>query len=121
MTWFKQLLDVQFSSPIPFNFAKAAALRGFDVEDAGAPWMRLVVEDEARPGLSKLSQRLNSEFIQRRWPATGSDGSAHATTSTTRGLRFACSCVVSIVVAGSGRDMNSPRGKLEYGKKHFLS
>jgi hypothetical protein len=88
MTWFKQLLDAQFSSPIPFDFAKAAALRGFVVEDAGSHGCGSSSKMK-RPGLSKLSQRLNSEFIQRRWPATGSDGSAQATTSTIVGTATA--------------------------------
>jgi hypothetical protein len=70
MTWFKQLLDAQFSSPIPFDFAKAAALRGFVVEDAGAPRMRLVVEDEApwvEQVISTAQQRAHSEKMARYW------------------------------------------------------
>lgn len=46
---------------------------------------------------------------------------AQATNSTARGLHFACSCAASIAVAGSGRDMNAPRGKQEHGKKRSLS
>jgi hypothetical protein len=70
MTWFKQLLDAQFSSPIPFDFAKAAALRSFVVEDAGAPRMRLVVEDEApwvEQVISTAQQRAHSEKMARYW------------------------------------------------------
>jgi hypothetical protein len=70
MTWFKQLLDIQLSSPIPFDFAKAAALRRFVVEDAGAPWMRLVVEDEAprvKQIISTAQQRVHSEKMARYW------------------------------------------------------
>jgi hypothetical protein len=70
MTWFKQLLDAQFSSPIPFDFAKAAALRGFVVEDAGAPWMRLVVEDEVpwvKQVIPTAQQRVHSEKMARYW------------------------------------------------------
>ena len=46
-TWYKQLLDAGFASSVPFDFAKAATLRGFVEEDPNATWMQLVIEDDA--------------------------------------------------------------------------
>jgi transcriptional regulator with XRE-family HTH domain len=70
MTWYKQLLDARFASGVPFDFAKAAALRGFVEEDPNATWMQLVIEDEApwvKEVISTAQERVHSEQRARYW------------------------------------------------------
>jgi hypothetical protein len=70
MTWYKQLLDTQLSSSLPFDSAKAAALRGFLEEDTHAPWMQEVIEDEApwaKEVISTAQKRVHSEQMARYW------------------------------------------------------
>jgi hypothetical protein len=70
MTWCKQLLDARLSSSLPFDSAKAAALRGFLEEDAHAPWMQEAIEDEApwaKEVISTAQTRVHSEQMARFW------------------------------------------------------
>lgn len=70
MTWFKQLLDVKLSSPVPFDSAKAATLRGFLEENADAVWMQEVIKDEApwaKVVISTAQKRVRSEQNARYW------------------------------------------------------
>jgi hypothetical protein len=69
-TWYKQLLDAGFASAVPFDFAKAAALRGFVEEDPNATWMQLVIEDDApwvKEVISTAQERVHSEQMARYW------------------------------------------------------
>ena len=70
MTWWKQLLDVQLSSPVPFDSAKAAALRGFVEDNPAALWMQGTVEEEVpwqREVVSTAKARVHSEQTARYW------------------------------------------------------